>query len=346
MAKPETAGEQIGILANPKSSFPDKVERYAEIIQDAADCEVVRIDTRPPGEADNVQLVADTLESNPGIRRFVVCGGDGSWNIAGNGVIRSGRDNVAMAIIPCGNADDTATSLYGKGGVEKSEDIRSLVKYGIPTPIPGIKVNRDGRERYALSYFGMGLTGQAAVEMNRRGYRDAKEGRNTLLNRGTDALRVLPLLIPDESNVYRYNGSGSERAIRELLISNVSLFAREFMVDVDSWGEEVVINEFGPEDFVRGIVGRLARERYRPEFTAMVAGARLTPPALKAALARRPQTPGVKGLSFSGLSMEVKQDTPVQYDGEPDIALEGSAIEISVVSGAIQVLRPRHLQPV
>jgi diacylglycerol kinase family enzyme len=346
MVKPETAPAQLGLIVNPKSSFPGKVERYSDAIQEAVDCEVVMIETQPPDETDNVRLVEGVLKENPGIKRLGVCGGDGSWNTAGNGVIASGRDDISMFIAPCGNADDTATSLYGKGGLEDPQDLIDLIRHGIPTPLPGIKVEDDGRTRHAFSYWGMGLSGQAAVEMNRRGYRDVKEGRNPLVNRLTDAMKVVPFLLPTEGNIYSYNGHGSQREVRELLISSASLFAREFVIDVDSWGEEVVVNEFGPEEFVRGLLSRLAKERYRPELTAMLAGASFMPDAFRSALARRPQTPGIKGQPFSSLSMEMKQDTPVQYDGEPDIALAGSNIDISVVPAAISVLKPRHLQPV
>ncbi|HET7673187.1 MAG TPA: diacylglycerol kinase family protein [Candidatus Saccharimonadales bacterium] len=340
-------GEQLAVLANLKSSFPEKVERHVEAIQSMDDFDVLMVDTGPPDKVDNVQVVAETLRDNPGVKRLLVYGGDGTWSIAANGLIGSGRQDVALAISPCGNADDASSSLYGKGELEKPQDIRNLIRYGVPVPLPAIRVEREGGERYAAAYFGVGLSGQAAVEMNREEYRKKKEGRNPVLNRIADARKVLPLLSGDEKNIYRYiNQDGSERAVRELLISNVSLFAREFVVNVDSWGEEVVANEFGPEAFVRGVIARLAKERYRTELTAKLYGSDLTPSAFKTVLEGRPMVPGIKGEPFSRLTMEMKQDTPIQLDGEPDIAPKGSTLDISVVPSAIQVLKPRHLRAV
>lgn len=160
------------------------------------------------------------------------------------------------------------------------------------------------------------------------------------MNRITDAGKVVPLLLPRERNIFSFASGGSTRQVRELLISSANRFAREFMVDVDPWGNEVVVNEFGPDGFVRGLVQRLATEQYRPALTGLLAEGSLTPRSLKSTLEGRRTSRGLMGLPFEGLTMELLQDTPVQFDGEPASMTRGTVVDISVEPDALLGLCP------
>lgn len=311
---PETGIEngRLVLFANPTSSQPERVKRFEEALEDCPrfSQDMLLVHTQPPWEADNAELLASELREGDIV---VVLGGDGTTNAAANGIIKAEQQNVKMVSASCGNADDISQSLYGEGFFGNEANIFQVLEHGEQRPLSTIRVDQGGTTRHALGYFGLGLTGMSAERMNIPGYRRMKEGMWPWATRLTDAGIVAPLLLPRAKNGFRYSMNGDiPVARRELLISNVNRFAREFRIDVDPWANEAVVNEFTPERFLSGILGRLYREQLRGE--------------------------GLIGTPLTERIVELHSDTALQYDGEPVRAPAGTVLGISTAPNTINGL--------
>lgn len=324
---------RVVLFTNPKSSQAERVGCLSNELKSQLPLlgvETVEVLTDPPAGTNNADKLAEVLR--PG-DLVVVLAGDGTNNAAGNGIIKSKVDGVRSLTVPCGNADDFSHSLHGRDSLGSAEDVIAAIDTGDSQPLSAIRVVQDGdEERYAFAYFGIGLTGRAAQMMNLPNYRRMKAGRRREINRLTDAAIVAPLVLSAKKAAYRYEEDGRTAEICEILISNVSHFAREFMVDVKSWDKEIIVNELGPEDLMAHLVRRIARER-----------AVDLPAPMRRLIGGTPAGEnGLIGRPLSKRTLTLAQDTPLQFDGEPVMVSSGTTLEIEAMPQAINVLSPAH----
>jgi diacylglycerol kinase (ATP) len=125
--------------------------------------------TEAPGHATDLaeQAVAE------GARLLVVVGGDGTLNEVVNGVVRTARTDVDLALVPSGTGDDFARSFH------LPSDVEEALKVAGGTTVRTLDLGRarfvghDGAEgeRYFANFAGAGISGAIArrgAETSRR----------------------------------------------------------------------------------------------------------------------------------------------------------------------------------
>jgi YegS/Rv2252/BmrU family lipid kinase len=115
--------------------------------------------TQGPQHAEELAFTA----AKSGLAVVGAAGGDGTVHEVANGLLRSGQDEVALAVFPIGSANDYAYSLglppewwLQDGSLERSR----LVDIGlVHTPC--------GRQRYFVNGIGFGFNGAVTIESER-----------------------------------------------------------------------------------------------------------------------------------------------------------------------------------
>lgn len=90
-------------------------------------------------------------------------GGDGTAHEVANGLLLSGRDDVTLAVLPLGSANDYAHSLgLGVGWWERPDTAVQAAPVDV-----GVVREPGGKEVFFLNNIGIGLTGAVALEAER-----------------------------------------------------------------------------------------------------------------------------------------------------------------------------------
>ncbi len=121
-----------------------------------------RADFRPsrfPGHAE--ELAQQAAEA--GIAVVAAAGGDGTVHEVANGLLHSGRRDVALAVFPLGSANDYA---FGLGLESKDRPLFSSENQTRQVDVGWVK-SETGRERYFVNSLGLGFSGYVALESRR-----------------------------------------------------------------------------------------------------------------------------------------------------------------------------------
>ncbi len=94
-----------------------------------------------------------------GFAIVAAAGGDGTVHEVGNGLLRSGRTEVILAVLPVGSANDYAHGL----GLDADWWTRPGPVVTTPLDV-GLARGSDGREEYFINNLGIGLTAAVALE--------------------------------------------------------------------------------------------------------------------------------------------------------------------------------------
>jgi diacylglycerol kinase family enzyme len=141
----------ICIIYNPtagRGRAPRRLEQLRQALGEQAQF----LATQCPRHAEALALQA----AKAGCAIVAAAGGDGTVHEVANGILRAGRPDVALAVVPIGSANDYAYSL------------------GLASPGPrqvdvGLVRAADGRQRYFVNGLGLGFNG--AVTLEARGIR-------------------------------------------------------------------------------------------------------------------------------------------------------------------------------
>ena len=121
-----------------------------------------RADFRPtqfPGHAE--ELAHQAAQS--GFPVVAAAGGDGTAHEVANGLLRSGRRDVCLAVLPLGSANDYA---FGLGLESKDRPLLSSENQTRQVDVGWVK-SENGRERYFINSLGLGFSGFVALESRR-----------------------------------------------------------------------------------------------------------------------------------------------------------------------------------
>jgi diacylglycerol kinase family enzyme len=114
--------------------------------------------TRRPGDGEELALEA----AGDGFATVVAAGGDGTVHEVANGLLRSARPDVTLAVVPVGSANDYAHSLGLDAGWWQRRD-----------PVVGVRavdvgvVRSGARSRYFVNGLGLGFNGAVTLESRR-----------------------------------------------------------------------------------------------------------------------------------------------------------------------------------
>lgn len=114
--------------------------------------------TSAPGQGEALALQAAT----EGFATVAAAGGDGTVHEVANGLLRSERRDVVLAILPTGSANDYASSL----GVDANwwqRDEPTLQSRAVDVGV----VRAPGRSRYFVNGLGLGFNGMVTCESRR-----------------------------------------------------------------------------------------------------------------------------------------------------------------------------------
>jgi diacylglycerol kinase family enzyme len=114
--------------------------------------------TAGPGQAEELALRA----AGAGYPTVAAAGGDGTVHEVANGLLRAGRPQITLAVLPIGSANDYAHSL-GLGPrwwLEPEAEVR-------PCTVDVGLARSGGRVRYFVNGLGLGFNGAVTVESRR-----------------------------------------------------------------------------------------------------------------------------------------------------------------------------------
>jgi diacylglycerol kinase family enzyme len=125
-----------------------------------------RADFRPTeGRGHGEELAREAAQA--GFPIVAAAGGDGTVHEVANGLLRSGKTNAALAVLPIGSANDYAHSL----GLDPDWWLRPDPAIETATVDVGLVRAPDGRATYFVNNVGIGLTGAVALEAERIPFR-------------------------------------------------------------------------------------------------------------------------------------------------------------------------------
>jgi diacylglycerol kinase family enzyme len=115
--------------------------------------------TQGPGQGEELALEA----AQTGAAIVVAAGGDGTVHEVANGILRAGRQEVALAVVPVGSANDYAYSLENPAcwseGTSTGPGSRAV-------DVGWVRC-ANGRERYFVNGLGLGFNGAVTQESRR-----------------------------------------------------------------------------------------------------------------------------------------------------------------------------------
>jgi diacylglycerol kinase family enzyme len=115
--------------------------------------------TRAPGEAEELALRA----ARSGFAHVGAAGGDGTIHEVANGLLRAGRPEATLAVIPIGSANDYAASL----GLSADWWLRESIDSNLRALDVGLAQRPDGRTRFFINGIGLGFNAAVTLERNR-----------------------------------------------------------------------------------------------------------------------------------------------------------------------------------
>jgi diacylglycerol kinase family enzyme len=145
------------VIYNPAAGKGHALHRLGRLRRSLAPIADFRA-SRGPGEAEELALQA----AREGFAVIGAAGGDGTVHEIGNGLLRSGRSDVVLAVLPTGSANDYAYSLGLAHNWWRRADPAVVVR-----PVDVGVVHSGGRQRYFLNGLGLGLNGAVTRESRR-----------------------------------------------------------------------------------------------------------------------------------------------------------------------------------
>ena len=110
---------------------------------------------RPTARAGHATELARQA-ADDGFAKVVAAGGDGTVHEVANGVLRAGRPEVVLHVLPAGSANDYADSL------QREQPPAAVRRVDV-----GVARREDGRERYFINCLGLGFNGAVTQEARR-----------------------------------------------------------------------------------------------------------------------------------------------------------------------------------
>jgi diacylglycerol kinase family enzyme len=114
--------------------------------------------TAAQGQAEELALQA----AQAGFATVAAAGGDGTVHEVANGLLRSGRSDVVLAVLPAGSANDYAHSLGLDADWWQSAHPRI-----VPQPVDVGVVRANRRERFFVNGLGLGFNSQVNLQAKR-----------------------------------------------------------------------------------------------------------------------------------------------------------------------------------
>jgi diacylglycerol kinase family enzyme len=121
-----------------------------------------RVELRPtdgPGHGEELALAAALA----GFDTIGAAGGDGTVHEVANGLLRSERVEITLAVLPVGSANDYAHSL----GLENDWWLGELQDIGLRQVDVGVARSAGGKQRYFINGLGLGFNGMVTLEARR-----------------------------------------------------------------------------------------------------------------------------------------------------------------------------------
>jgi diacylglycerol kinase family enzyme len=147
----------VCVIFNPKSGKGRgraRLERLSRVLDGRAEFRP----TCGPGDGETLAFDAAT----GGFTTVIAAGGDGTLHEVANGLLRAGRPETVLAIVPVGSANDYAHSL----GLDTHWWQRSDPTIAVRAVDVGV-VRSGKRERYFINGLGLGFNGAVVLESNR-----------------------------------------------------------------------------------------------------------------------------------------------------------------------------------
>jgi len=148
----------VCVIYNPtagRGRAPRRLDKLRSALGSRADFQA----TQGPGHAEELAFKA----ARDGFSVVAAAGGDGTVHEVANGILRAGKPEVALAVLPVGSANDYAHSL--------GLDSDWWLKFGeakTARPVDaGIVHSAAGRERYFVNGLGLGFNGAVTLESRR-----------------------------------------------------------------------------------------------------------------------------------------------------------------------------------
>lgn len=143
------------VIFNPQAGRARAARRLPDWLQNASS-EFELQPTSHPGHAVELARQA-ALDGDPVV---IAAGGDGTVHEVANGLLLSERNDVVMAVVPIGSANDFAFSLKQQFGESQLHDEHiTAIDVGV--------LEADGRRRFFIESVGMGLSAQVTLESRR-----------------------------------------------------------------------------------------------------------------------------------------------------------------------------------
>ena len=247
--------------------------------------------------------------ANSGYRRLVVLGGDGTFHVVLNAI--AGHREIALGLLPAGGGNDLAASL---GLPADPLAAAALLREGEITCIDAIRVRTaDGHEQVYAGGGGVGLDAEAARHAGGT-FRNVP-GRLRYLLSAVRALRAFEPLgvtvtLPE---------NGPQTVHARLLLAAV--------LNTPTYGAGLCLApDARLDDGLLDVV-------FLDDLSAVEVLALL--PALS--MTGKLQTPKLR--RFRTRSLRIETDRPCAFHGDGEI-LGWAPVEVSVVPGAIRILRP------
>ncbi len=151
------SSSKICVIYNPVSGRGWSVRRLQELRRAWAE-RAAFWPTAAPGQAEELALQA----AQSGFTTVAAAGGDGTVHEVANGLLRAQRQEVVLAVIPVGSANDYAVSL----GLEDrwwQHDDPAIGPHAVDIGI----IRASGRCRYFVNCLGQGFVGRVAQQSRR-----------------------------------------------------------------------------------------------------------------------------------------------------------------------------------
>jgi diacylglycerol kinase family enzyme len=158
--------DRIAIIFNPNATgdAPAMAAKLREQLSEHG----ITAELTQTEHAGHAEELARNFCAQGGRCLVVSVSGDGGYNEVVNGMIDSGNPDAYAAVHAAGNANDHRTAIRERPLVE------SIIE-GKVTELDLLEVTVEGKQRYAHSYVGLGISPVVALELNRHDLDRVKE---------------------------------------------------------------------------------------------------------------------------------------------------------------------------
>lgn len=202
----------ITIIYNPKSTGDSPViarDLHSQLTDEFPQCKIALKKTTHAGHADKLAYEAASLPEGENL--IISVSGDGGYHEVINGALRAAQGHGTKpicAVAPGGNANDHFRNI-------SSGSILDAVRKGVVQELDVLEVSYGKTQRYAHSYFGIGVTPAIAIELNKHSLSLLKESWLTLKT----CWHIKPIEIKQDNSMRRYDS---------VIVSNVRTMAKYF----------------------------------------------------------------------------------------------------------------------